>query len=56
MMPPVFSSGPHQRSVGYVFQEPSLFRHLAVRDNLMYGSPAGCWERIESGSRLQRGR
>ena len=29
---------PHQRSVGYVFQEPSLFRHLAVRDNLMYGS------------------
>lgn len=29
---------PHQRSVGYVFQEPSLFRHLSVRDNLMYGS------------------
>lgn len=29
---------PHQRSVGYVFQEPSLFRHLSVRDNVMYGS------------------
>lgn len=28
---------PHQRSVGYVFQEPSLFPHLSVRDNLMYG-------------------
>jgi len=28
---------PYQRSVGYVFQEPSLFPHLSVRDNLMYG-------------------
>ncbi len=31
---------PHDRSVGYVFQEPSLFSHLSVRDNLRYG-----WER-----------
>ena len=29
---------PYQRSVGYVFQEPSLFPHLSVRDNLQYGS------------------
>jgi molybdate transport system ATP-binding protein len=29
---------PHQRPVGYVFQEPSLFPHLSVRDNLLYGA------------------
>lgn len=28
---------PHSRSVGYVFQEPSLFPHLNVRKNLEYG-------------------
>ena len=28
---------PHQRSIGYVFQEASLFAHLSVRDNLVYG-------------------
>ena len=28
---------PHKRPVGYVFQEPSLFPHLNVRDNLQYG-------------------
>lgn len=27
----------HQRSVGYVFQEPSLFAHLSVQGNLDYG-------------------
>ncbi|MDP1657188.1 MAG: molybdenum ABC transporter ATP-binding protein [Hylemonella sp.] len=27
----------HQRALGYVFQEASLFDHLSVRDNLMYG-------------------
>jgi molybdate transport system ATP-binding protein len=27
----------HQRSVGYVFQEASLFPHLSVRRNLLYG-------------------
>jgi len=31
----------HQRSVGYVFQEASLFSHLSVRKNLEYG-----WRRI----------
>ena len=28
---------PHERSVGYVFQESSLFPHLDVRANLAYG-------------------
>lgn len=27
----------HNRHVGYVFQEPSLFSHLNVKDNLEYG-------------------
>jgi len=30
---------PHQRSIGYVFQEASLFPHLNVRRNLLYGAP-----------------
>jgi molybdate transport system ATP-binding protein len=29
---------PHERQIGYVFQEPSLFPHLTVRDNLLYGA------------------
>ncbi len=28
---------PHRRPVGYVFQEASLFPHLSVRRNLLYG-------------------
>lgn len=28
---------PHLRRIGYVFQEPRLFEHLKVRQNLMYG-------------------
>jgi molybdate transport system ATP-binding protein len=28
---------PHQRAIGYVFQEPSLFPHLDVRGNLEFG-------------------
>jgi molybdate transport system ATP-binding protein len=27
----------HRRAIGYVFQEPSLFPHLTVRDNLEFG-------------------
>ncbi|ABD05570.1 Molybdate ABC transporter, ATP-binding protein [Rhodopseudomonas palustris HaA2] len=32
---------PHQRPIGYVFQEASLFQHLSVRANLLYGAPRG---------------
>ena len=28
---------PHQREVGYVFQEASLFEHLNIKSNLQYG-------------------
>jgi molybdate transport system ATP-binding protein len=28
---------PHRRAVGYVFQQPVLFAHLDVRDNLRFG-------------------
>src|SRR5271165_1755015 len=31
----------HQRSIGYVFQEASLFSHLSVKRNLLYGAPRG---------------
>ena len=37
---PVFRP-PHKRPVGYVFQEASLFPHLSVRRNLLYGAPGG---------------
>lgn len=29
---------PHQRPIGYVFQEASLFAHLSVRQNLLFGA------------------
>jgi molybdate transport system ATP-binding protein len=29
----------HRRSLGYVFQEASLFPHLSVRRNLLFGAP-----------------
>ncbi|WP_246008539.1 molybdenum ABC transporter ATP-binding protein [Afifella aestuarii] len=29
----------HRRPIGYVFQEASLFPHLSVRQNLLYGAP-----------------
>lgn len=29
---------PHKRAVGYVFQEASLFAHLSVRGNLLFGA------------------
>ena len=30
---------PHRRPIGYVFQEASLFPHLSVMRNLLYGAP-----------------
>ena len=29
----------HKRPIGYVFQEASLFSHLSVKRNLLYGAP-----------------
>ena len=29
----------HRRPIGYVFQEASLFSHLSVRKNLLFGAP-----------------
>jgi molybdate transport system ATP-binding protein len=29
---------PHRRHVGYVFQEASLFQHMSVRQNLLFGA------------------
>jgi len=40
---------PYQRPIGYVFQEASLFQHLSVRRNLLYGAPRGA-AHSESGS------
>ncbi|MBA1189290.1 molybdenum ABC transporter ATP-binding protein [Pseudomonas entomophila] len=37
---------PHRRSIGYVFQEASLFAHLDVRANLTFG-----WRRIAQAQR-----
>jgi molybdate transport system ATP-binding protein len=31
----------HQRPIGYVFQEASLFSHLSVKANLLYGAARG---------------
>lgn len=36
----------HQRALGYVFQEASLFPHLSVKKNLLYG-----WKRIPAAAR-----
>lgn len=36
----------HQRALGYVFQEASLFPHLDVRGNLQYG-----WKRVPAAER-----
>jgi molybdate transport system ATP-binding protein len=30
---------PHRRPIGYVFQEASLFPHLSVRRNMLFGAP-----------------
>jgi molybdate transport system ATP-binding protein len=32
---------PHQRALGVVFQEASLFPHLSVRGNMEFGEKSG---------------
>ena len=39
----------HRRPLGYVFQEASLFPHLTVRRNLLFGAPRR--QRRRGGSR-----
>ena len=46
---------PHERSVGYVFQEASLFPHLSVRGNLLYGHRRALRRGAEE-ARARRGR
>ena len=43
---------PHERSVGYVFQEASLFPHLSVRGNLLYGHRRALRRGTAEGARL----
>lgn len=38
---------PHQRAIGYVFQDARLFPHLDVRGNLRYG-----WRRVAATARM----
>ena len=38
----------HQRPIGYVFQEASLFSHLSVRGNLLFGARAATGEPLLS--------
>jgi molybdate transport system ATP-binding protein len=40
----------HTRPVGYVFQEASLFPHLSVKGNLLYGAPGRVPPRSGNGS------
>lgn len=36
---------PHQRRIGYVFQQTALFPHLSVTDNIGFGVPRGAGDR-----------
>ncbi len=38
----------HQRNVGYVFQQPTLFPHLDVRGNIEYGARRATTHRVDS--------
>ena len=38
----------HRRNVGYVFQQPTLFPHLNVRDNIEYGARRASTRRMDS--------
>ena len=38
----------HQRNVGYVFQQPTLFPHLSVRDNIEYGARRARTRRMDT--------
>ena len=42
----------HKRPLGYVFQEASLFQHLSVRRNLLFGAPRNDGDGSEGRDRL----
>ena len=44
----------HKRPLGYVFQEASLFQHLSVRRNLLFGAPRDKSDGTKGGDRLRR--
>lgn len=44
---------PHLRQVGLMFQEPLLFGHMSVADNLGFGLPAGLTKQVRR-DRIQR--
>ena len=44
----------HKRPLGYVFQEASLFAHLSVRRNLLFGAPRGRGRGPARAHRLRR--
>ncbi|MEM1307415.1 MAG: ATP-binding cassette domain-containing protein, partial [Pseudomonadota bacterium] len=41
---------PHLRSIGYVFQEASLFPHLSVADNILFAIRRPGWRRVFAGT------
>lgn len=43
---------PHQRRIGYVFQEPRLFPHLTVAQNLRYGARFAASDSVPDAARL----
>ncbi len=47
---------PHRRRVGYVFQEPRLFPHFSVRQNLLYGRARRPWSHASPAASLPRSR
>jgi len=42
------SRAPHERDIGYVFQEPQLFPHMDVRENIEYGFRRARKPRLET--------
>ena len=47
---------PHERRVGYVFQEASLFAHMSVRGNLLYGHRRALKKGAAENTRFRRSR
>lgn len=46
------SIAPHERGIGYMFQEHALFTHLNVADNIAYGPTMAGWSKPRRRSRV----